>query len=132
MDGKSAKRPTASRHREDDGSNASSRAHPLTPDGRYFVVSGRLWRSTNPAIPEDRRRELVAELMDARRAVKEAKRGHGDLGLAHARVDFAKNALGERGPVWWDDGSPDLNRHMAKNTCYAEWAAKLKKSGEIV
>jgi hypothetical protein len=48
----------------------------------------------------------------------------GDKGLlaeARAQVDRAKVALGERGPVWWDDGSPDLNRRMAKNTDYAEW-----------
>ena len=34
-------------------------------------------------------------------------------------------ALVERGPVWWDDGAPDLNRHMAKNTPYAEWFAGM-------
>ncbi|SFC22720.1 hypothetical protein SAMN05428997_10530 [Bosea sp. CRIB-10] len=105
----------------------SSREHPTTPDGRYFIVAGRLWRSTNPAIPEERRHRLVAELMDARRAVKDARRGSGDLRLARDRVDAAKVALGERGPVWWDDGAPDLNRHMAKNTPYAEWAGTLKK-----
>jgi len=22
--------------------------HPVTPDGRYFVVRGRLWRMSNP------------------------------------------------------------------------------------
>jgi hypothetical protein len=38
-----------------------------------------------------------------------------------ARVDAAKRALGERGPVWWDDGAPDWNRHLAKNTPYAKW-----------
>jgi hypothetical protein len=43
-------------------------------------------------------------------------------------VDDAKQALGERGPVWWDDGSPDLNRHMAKNTPYADWYAKLART----
>ena len=68
--------------------------------------------------------------MDARRAVKEAKRGNGVLADARARVDAAKVALGERGPVWWDDGAPDLNRHMAKNTPYAEWAAGLKRCGD--
>ena len=44
---------------------------------------------------------------------------------AHNAVDEIKRALGERGPVWWDDGSPDLNRHMAKNTPYADWYASL-------
>jgi hypothetical protein len=37
-------------------------------------------------------------------------------------------ALAERGPVWWDDGSPDLNRRMAKNTLYADWYASLARS----
>jgi hypothetical protein len=43
-------------------------------------------------------------------------------------VDDAKRALGERGPVWWDDGSTDLNRHMAKNTNYADWYTKIGRS----
>jgi hypothetical protein len=38
-----------------------------------------------------------------------------------ARVDLAKRELGERGPVWWDDGARDWNRHLAKNTPYAQW-----------
>lgn len=61
--------------------------------------------------------------MDARRAVAQAKRS-GDaaaMKAARAAVDVAKVALGERGPVWWEDGSPDLNRHMARNTPYAGW-----------
>jgi hypothetical protein len=41
------------------------------------------------------------------------------------RVDHAKRALGERGPVWWTDGAPDLNRHMARTTPYAAWFAEL-------
>ncbi|GEC45955.1 hypothetical protein [Bradyrhizobium japonicum] len=48
--------------------------------------------------------------------------------MAHRAVDKFKQALGERSPVWWDDGSPDLNRHMAKNTLYADWYAKLARS----
>jgi hypothetical protein len=60
--------------------------YPVTPDGRYFVVRGRLWRMSNPDLPADLRAELVRELMDARR-----KRDR-------ARVDAAKRALGERGP----------------------------------
>lgn len=82
----------------------SGLTYPTTPDGRYFLVAGRLWRSTNPAIPEERRHRLVADLMDARRAVKESKRGNGELAVARARVDAAKVALRERGPVWWEDG----------------------------
>ena len=45
--------------------------------------------------------------------------------LEEARVDAAKRALGERGPVWWSDGAPDLNRRMARNTVYADWFNSL-------
>ncbi len=44
---------------------------------------------------------------------------------ARQRVDAAKHALGERGAVWWTDGAPDWNRHMARNTPYADWFAAL-------
>ena len=99
----------------------------MTPDLRYIVVRGRLWRRANPALAEDERQRLVAQLMAARRAVAAAKRaGDADAeAQAHAAVDAAKVALGERGPVWWDDGAPDLNRHMARNTPYAAWFAGL-------
>ena len=42
-----------------------------TPDGRYIVVRGRLWRKSNPNLGDEKRDRLVHELMDARRAVKE-------------------------------------------------------------
>ena len=102
-------------------------SHPVTPDGRYFVVNGRLWRRSNPALPEERRQELVNDLMAARRAVGAAKKSGDDAAIKEARaaVNEAKVALGERGPVWWEDDAPDFNRHMAKNTPYAEWFASL-------
>ncbi|WP_242151544.1 DUF72 domain-containing protein [Sphingomonas sp. BAUL-RG-20F-R05-02] len=96
---------------------------PLTPDRRYIVVRGRLWRAANPHLTPERHAQLVATLMDARRAVGLAKR-RGDTAAeqtAHAAVDAAKVALGERGAPWWYDGAPDLNRHMVKNTSYAVW-----------
>ena len=40
--------------------------YPVTPDGRYFVVRGRLWRCSNPALPAATRERLVKELMQAR------------------------------------------------------------------
>ncbi|KPF67614.1 hypothetical protein IP69_12985 [Bosea sp. AAP35] len=98
----------------------------MTPDGRYLLIAGRLWRATNPALPAKQRQSLVDDLMNARRAVKDAKRGEGDLAEARRAVDAAKQGLGERGPVWWTDGAPDCNRKMAKNTPYAGWAASLK------
>lgn len=101
--------------------------HPSTPDGRYFVVAGRLWRTSNPALAPDLRQQLVDRLMEARRQVGSAKRT-GDLDAerrARAEVDAAKRALGERGPVWWTDGAPDYNRRMVANTPYADWYAAL-------
>lgn len=100
---------------------------PATPDGRYIVVRGRLWRRARPDLSQEERDRLVHALMAARRAVGEAKRaGDADaLASARASVDEAKRGLGERGPVWWSDGAPDLNRHMAANTPYAEWFAAL-------
>lgn len=41
--------------------------HPVTPDGRYFVVLGRLWRTADPSLDEARRAHLVRQLMAARR-----------------------------------------------------------------
>ena len=101
--------------------------HPATPDGRYFVVRGRLWRRSDPSLDPDRRQALVNALMAARRAVGAARKNGDDAALRSARaaVDAAKVALGERGPVWWTDGAPDLNRKMARNTPYADWFAGL-------
>lgn len=101
--------------------------YPATPDGRYFVVRGRLWRRSDPSLDEATRGARVAELMDARRAVAAALRRCDPVAEQHARaaVDAAKTALGERGPVWWRDGAPDFNRQMARNTPYAEWFAGL-------
>lgn len=101
--------------------------HPTTPDGRYFVVRGQLWRRSNPDLTDDRRTALVADLMRARRAVGQALRdGDRDAERAARRaVDAAKIALGERGPVWWADGAPDFNRRLAKNTPYAGWYADI-------
>ena len=101
--------------------------HPVTPDGRYLVVRGRLWRRANPVLSEYERDQLVAALMTARRAVAAARRA-GDaarLAAARAQVDEAKRGLGERGPVWWTDGAPDYNRHLARNTPYAAWYAEV-------
>lgn len=101
--------------------------YPITPDGRYFVVRGRLWRMADPSLPDDERRALVRRLMSARRAVRSARAASDDAAEAdaHAAVDQAKRALGERGPVWWTDGAPDFNRHMARNTPYAAWFAAM-------
>lgn len=105
----------------------TSEKYPGTPDGRYFVVKGRLWRMSNPDLAPDRRQALVNQLMQARRQVGLAKKA-GDLDAernARAAVDDAKRGLGERGPVWWHDGAPDFNRKLVANTPYADWYAAL-------
>jgi hypothetical protein len=61
-----------------------------TPDGRYIVVRGRLWRKTNPYLPDDERKRLVSELMTARRAVKDAAGDKNLLKAARMAVDVAK------------------------------------------
>ncbi|HYI35157.1 MAG TPA: hypothetical protein VEX39_01010 [Thermoleophilaceae bacterium] len=73
-----------------------------TPDERYVIIEGRRWRATDPCLPEDRRRELVRELMSARSAVGWAKRREDPVAerAARDRVHTAKVALGERGPKW--------------------------------
>ena len=97
----------------------------ITPDGRYLVVRGRLWRTSNPHLDEIERDTLVRQLMDARREVKAALRSKDSARLAAARaaVDAAKVELGERGPVWWTDGARDFNRVLARNSPYADWYA---------
>ena len=81
---------------------------------------------SDPSLDPARREALVHDLMSARRAVRDAKENPEAMRQARARVDAAKRALGERGPVWWTDGAPDLNRHMAQTTPYAEWFAGLE------
>ena len=96
-----------------------------TPDGRYLVVRGRLWRTANPSLPERDKERLVGSLITARRQLHGEKSAE-ERSAARAAVDAAKVELGERGPVWWDDGEPDFNRRLVKNTPYAVWYAVLK------
>lgn len=110
---------------------AQSQNGPLyTPDGRYIVVRGRLWRAANPHLAEAKRAQYVGDLMDARRMVKAAK-SSGDADAekqARSQVHAAKVLLGERGPVWWTDGAPDYGRKMAKNTPYADWFVQAERT----
>lgn len=91
---------------------------PVTPDGHYIVVRGRLWRRSNPDLTANARQSLVHDLMDARRAVRDALQSGAetDLTSARGRIQAAKMALGERGPVWWTDGArpqPSYGAHHA-------------------
>ncbi|WP_417503802.1 hypothetical protein [Marinomonas gallaica] len=102
--------------------------YPITPDGRYMVVKGQLWRVSNPNLSDSAREAYVKQLMDARRDVKAAKATEDDARMSAARqaVNEAKVALGERGPVWWQDGAKDYNRYLVKNTPYHEWFQQLE------
>lgn len=102
----------------------------ITPDGRYIVVRGRLWRRADPRLSVAERDALTRDLMDARRAIGRLKLSGLDATSARATVDRAKVALGERGPVWWDDGAPDENRRMARNSRYAEWFRSVEGAGQ--
>lgn len=110
--------------------HGSAMTVPTTPDGRYIVVRGRLWRAANPAWNDADRARLTADLMKARRRVASALHAGDAMALAEARraVNASKIALGERGPVWWTDGAPDLNRRMIRNTPYAAWFEALPAS----
>lgn len=102
---------------------------PSTPDGRYFVHSGRLWRCSNPDLGADENERLVRDLMDARRAVRDAKAAsdEGALRRARSRVQAAKVSLGERGPAWWGEGEV-YDRKSPENTPYADWWAGLSEA----
>ncbi|HEX8424408.1 MAG TPA: hypothetical protein VF634_13405, partial [Pyrinomonadaceae bacterium] len=73
--------------------------------GHHVLIDGRRWRATDPSIPEERRQELVNELMQARRDVGRAKRACDAEAEreARARVHECKVALGERGAKWWEE-----------------------------
>ena len=108
-------------HRDSTLRDSSQRAdYTPTPDRRYFVVRGRLWRLSNPWLDPEIHERLVRELMAARRAVRDATDSKERI-AARLKVDAAKKALGERGDVWWTDGAPDYNRCLAVDTPYAAW-----------
>ncbi|MEL6955811.1 MAG: hypothetical protein AAFO88_04135 [Pseudomonadota bacterium] len=101
--------------------------HIETPDGRYFVAKGRLWRKSDPSLSSDKRQALVNDLMAARRAVAQAETEVEEK-AARQREDEAKRGLGERGPVWWSDDSPDETRTAPWNSSYAEWWDDLSEA----
>lgn len=97
-----------------------------TPDHRYIIVRDRLWRKSDPSLSDEKRQRLVDQLMSARRKIKDAVEPADNMAARQA-VDSAKKELGERGPVWWKDGTPDFNRHLVHNTPYAHWYADWEK-----
>jgi hypothetical protein len=99
-----------------------SREVERTEDGRYVVVDGRRWRTTDPLLPDDVRARLLHHLGVARAGVGAAVRAGDDAAVAAARsrVQLAKTGLGERGPAWWDQDD-DARR--------ARWEAALRELG---
>ena len=52
--------------------HASTPKDLATPDSRYIVVKGYLWRAANPGLAKEVRASLVEDLMDSRRDVGRA------------------------------------------------------------
>ncbi|SOC87807.1 hypothetical protein SAMN05660766_1495 [Curtobacterium sp. 314Chir4.1] len=90
------------------------------PDEHFFVVDGRRWRRTDPALPEDVAAALRSHLGRGRNAVKQAKRTGDDdaLEAARHRNGLAKHGLGERGPGWWT--RPEADRIADARAALAE------------
>ncbi len=103
---------------------SGGRDYPRTPDGRYFVSRSRLWRTTDPRLDDSTRRAAIKALMQARRAVGQASSPQEER-TARDAVQVAKEQLGERGPVWWDDDAPDEGGKHPSNSTYADWWAAL-------
>jgi hypothetical protein len=104
-----------------------------TPDGRYIVIQGRLWRAANPSLPAEAKVRHTRELLNGRRALKAAKGAGDEAAISAARklISGAQVGLGERGKVWWKDGTPDLNRTLAKNSPYADWFAAADSKSQV-
>ncbi len=91
---------------------------PQSPDGRYLVAKGILKRCTNPDLDESIRRKTVKKLMQAR------------LARDKTATLEAKIALGEAGPVWWDDNQPDYSGKHPSDTPYASWWDSLDEAAK--
>lgn len=103
------------------------KSHPTTPDGRYFVSKGQLWRKTDPRLGDSERRAAIKAMMQARRDMGQAATTAEEQD-ARARIDAAKIRLGEKGPVWWDDDAPDEGGLAPDKSSYADWWAGLSET----
>jgi len=92
---------------------------PHTPDGRYLVSKGKFKRCTNPALDDAFRRKTLKTLMKARMSKDR------DAALE------AKIALGEAGPLWWDDDSTDYTGSAPDATPYAQWWHSLSDEERV-
>ncbi len=89
---------------------------PHTRDGRYLVSKGVLKRCTDPELDDTIRRRELKTLMKAR------------MKNDRAAALKAKEALGEAGEVWWDDGTPDVSGCAPTETVYAQWWNSLSEA----
>jgi hypothetical protein len=103
-----------------------------TPDGRYLVIQGRLWRAGDPSLSPQAKVRYMRDLLNGRRALKAAKTAGGEDAIAAARkrVAQAQVGLGERGKAWWTDGAADYNRMKVKLSPYADWFALVESRQE--
>ncbi len=97
---------------------------PVTPDGRYNVGRGQLRRNTNPNLDDRARKRLIKLLMRSRIESNSAKTSEERARL-NTVVRETKIALGESGPVWWDDGEPDFSGAHPTDTPYRDWWESL-------
>src|SRR5690606_7755375 len=90
----------------------------LKPAATAFFIGGA------PTVPPDCQGQYTScSAISPRRLVKTARAAKDSATLATARqaVHWTKLALGEWGPVWWSDGTPDFNRYLKKISPYAAW-----------
>ena len=72
----------------------------------------------------------IKRLMKARLAVRNATNEH-EVSDALELVHTAKVELGERGPVWWNDGAVDFSDRHPTDTPYADWWLSLPEESRM-
>ncbi|MFY0581759.1 hypothetical protein ACN28S_52525 [Cystobacter fuscus] len=85
---------------------------PTTPDGRYFVMKGVLWRCSDPGLGPKQRALLVEALMHARRDVGRALRA-GDSEAERRRAPVSTR------PRWRSGSGARRGGRMALRTSTA-------------
>lgn len=75
-------------------------------DGRHIIVRGRRWRASDPCLDESVASALRTQLGRARSALRTAREPEV-VAAWRARVQLAKEGLGERGTAWWEMNETD-------------------------
>ncbi len=91
-------------------------SNPLTPGGRYFVVCGRLWRTSNSSLSVEQHAQLVSDLMVARQ----------DVGGRAVLITSMRNGQVANGSTVPSVGSADAGRYggrMARPITIGTWLA---------